>query len=74
MPVEKQIAIIYCGTKALLRNIPINKIREFESDFLEILELKHKDVLKLLREGAMNDDISKVLETLASELIVKYKK
>jgi F-type H+-transporting ATPase subunit alpha len=71
--VEKQIAIIYCGTKALLKDIPVKSIKEFEADYLEYLELKHKDVIKQLREGQLNDDITKVLEQVAQEIAAKYK-
>jgi F-type H+/Na+-transporting ATPase subunit alpha len=74
LPVEKQIAIIYCGTKGLLRSIPVSKVKEFENDYLELLDLKYKDVLKSLREGQINDDITKTLETLASEVAMKFKK
>jgi F-type H+/Na+-transporting ATPase subunit alpha len=74
MTVEKQIAIIYCGTKALLKTVPKQKIKEFETDFLEYLELKHKDVLKQLREGQFNDEITKTLEAAALEISAKYKK
>jgi proton translocating ATP synthase, F1 alpha subunit len=74
MAVEKQIAIIYCGTKALLKDIPVNKVREFETDFLEYLELKYKDVLKQLRDGQLSDDITKILEQAAAEIAAKYKK
>jgi F-type H+/Na+-transporting ATPase subunit alpha len=72
--VEKQIAILYCGTKALLRDIPIAKVKEFEAEYLEYLELKHKDVLKQLREGIFNDELTKVLESAATEVAAKYKK
>jgi F-type H+/Na+-transporting ATPase subunit alpha len=71
--VEKQVAIIYCGTMGLLRDVPINKVKNFESEFLEFLELKHKDVLNNLRDGILNDDITKILEKVASELVVKYR-
>ncbi len=74
IPVEKQIAIIYCGTKALLRDIPHQKVKDFETDFIEQLELKHKDVLKQLREGVLNDDITKTLEKLAQDIASRYKK
>jgi F-type H+-transporting ATPase subunit alpha len=74
MTVEKQIAIIYCGTKGLLKNIPVNKVREFETEFLDFLDLKHKDVLKTLHDGVINDDISKVLEKVAEDLSLKYRK
>lgn len=74
MPVEKQIAIIYCGTKALLKGIPIAKVKEFEADYLDYLELKHKDVLKSLREGNINEEVTAVLEKAANEISLKYKK
>src|ERR1700759_707327 len=56
--VEQQIAIIYCGTKGLLRAVPVNKVREFEADFLAILEAKHKNVLNDLKAGKLTDEIT----------------
>lgn len=73
VPVEKQIAIIYCGTMGLLKDVPINKVKNFESEFLEFLELKHRDVLDNLRDGILNNDITKVLEKVALELAIKYR-
>jgi len=73
VPVEKQIAIIYCGTTGLLRDVPVNKVREFEVEFLEYLELKHRDILDLLAKGTINNDITDVLEKTARELVKKYK-
>ena len=72
VPVEKQIAIIYCGTMGLLKDVPINKVKSFENEFLEFLELKHRDVLDNLRDGILNNDITKVLEKVASDLVMKY--
>jgi F-type H+/Na+-transporting ATPase subunit alpha len=73
IPIEKQIAIIYCGTMGLLKDVPINKVKSFESEFIELLELKHQDILDSLREGKLNDDISKVLEKVTSDLVIKYR-
>jgi F-type H+/Na+-transporting ATPase subunit alpha len=73
MPVEKQIAIIYCGTMGLLKDVPVNKVREFEKEYLEFLDLKHRDVLDKLREGVLNDDITKTLEKVTLDLAAKYK-
>ena len=61
MPVEKQIAIIFCGTNGLLSNVPIDKVHEFEKQYLSLLEAKHKNLLDQLRNGIVNDDIKKVL-------------
>lgn len=74
VPVEKQIAIIYCGTKGLLRDIPVNKVRDFEFELIEFLELKHKDLLKSLKSGNLNDEITATLEKVAKDLAAKYKK
>jgi F-type H+-transporting ATPase subunit alpha len=73
MTVEKQIAIIYCGTKGLLMKVPIDKIGQFEDDFLAQLELKHKNVLDTLKKGQLNDDVIAKLESVAKELADKYK-
>jgi F-type H+-transporting ATPase subunit alpha len=73
IPVEKQIAIIYCGTMGLLKDVPVNKVKSFEIEYIEYLELKHKDVLDKLRDGILNNDIIAVLEKVASELVLKYR-
>ncbi|MDX1602717.1 MAG: F0F1 ATP synthase subunit alpha [Salinimicrobium sediminis] len=73
-PVENQIAIIYAGSKNLLRNVPVEKVREFEKDYLEFLDAKHRDVLDQLKAGKINDDITDTLTQVAKELSAKYKK
>jgi F-type H+/Na+-transporting ATPase subunit alpha len=73
IPIEKQIAIIYCGTMGLLKDVPINKVKSFEIEFIELLELKHRDTLDSLRDGILNDDITKVLEKVASDVVTKYR-
>jgi F-type H+-transporting ATPase subunit alpha len=72
VPVEKQVAIIYCGTMGLLKDIPLNKVKSFEKEFIELLSLQHRDVLDKLRDGILNDDITKTLEKVAAGLTVKY--
>ncbi|MCK4880635.1 MAG: F0F1 ATP synthase subunit alpha [Bacteroidales bacterium] len=73
MPVEKQIAIIYCGTKGLLSGIPVEKVKEFETEFLDYLELKHKDTLAALAQGKSSDEITGILEDVAREIGEKFK-
>ncbi|UEG54316.1 F0F1 ATP synthase subunit alpha [Mucilaginibacter daejeonensis] len=70
--VEKQVAIIYLGTKGLMRNVPVNKVREFESEFTSQLELRHPEVLAALKAGKFDDSLTSVLETVAKELAGKY--
>src|SRR5690554_3612431 len=68
--VEKQIAVLYCGTHGLLKNIPLERIPEFEKDFLTTLELTHKtDVLYPLGEGVMNEEIGKINKQVAANTI-----
>jgi F-type H+/Na+-transporting ATPase subunit alpha len=73
VPVEKQIAIIYLGTAGLLKDVPRNKVRSFEKEYIEFLELKHPDILASLAQGTLNDDITKVLEKVASDLSAGYR-
>lgn len=68
MPVEKQIAVIYCGTKGLLKKIPVNKVKEFESQFLEFLELNHADVLETLKSGVIDDNVTDIIDKVAADL------
>ncbi len=71
--VEQQIAIIYAGVKGLLRDVPVNKVKEFEADFLSILEAKHKNVLNDLKAGKFTDELTNVLDTEAKELSKRFK-
>ncbi len=73
VPVEKQIAIIYCGTRGLLRDVPVSKVKSFEVDFIEYLELKHRAVLDSLRDGNLDNEITETLEKVAAEVALKYK-
>ncbi|MBP9725763.1 MAG: F0F1 ATP synthase subunit alpha [Bacteroidia bacterium] len=70
--VEKQVAIIYLGTKGLLTKIPVNRVREFEAEYLNFLEAKHSNVLADLRKGNINDEVTQVLEAVAKDLSAKY--
>ncbi len=68
MPVEKQIASIFCGTNGLLNKVPENKVLEFEKQFLDIMTVKHKDVMEQLKAGKIDDDIKAVLKEEALNL------
>jgi F-type H+/Na+-transporting ATPase subunit alpha len=69
--VDQQVAIVYLGTKGLLSNVPVNKVREFESEFLNYMENKHKNTLDDLKKG-LSDDASATLEKVCKELTAKY--
>jgi F-type H+/Na+-transporting ATPase subunit alpha len=70
--VENQTAIIYAGSKNLLRNVPVAKVKEFEKDYLEYLNNKHRDILDALKAGKLTDEITDVLEAAAKEVSAKY--
>jgi F-type H+-transporting ATPase subunit alpha len=70
--VEKQVAIIYIGTKGLLRQVPVDKVREFEKEYVQQLEVRHPEVLQALKAGKLDDSITSVLETVAKELAGRY--
>ena len=71
--VENQIAIIYAGSKNLLRDVPVNKVKEFETDYLEFLNTKHRDTLDTLKSGKLTDEVIDVLTTVAKDLSGKYR-
>ncbi|HPT31309.1 MAG TPA: F0F1 ATP synthase subunit alpha [Prolixibacteraceae bacterium] len=69
---EHMIAIIYCGTKELLRKVPVEKVKAFETEFIEILELKYKDALNQLKAGTLNEGVENALQQAASEVAEKF--
>src|SRR5690625_1106969 len=72
-PVEDQVAIIYAGAQNLLREVPVEKVREFEKDYIEQLNLQHRDTLDALKDGEYNDELTDVLRKVAAEVAEKYK-
>ncbi|MBJ10774.1 MAG: F0F1 ATP synthase subunit alpha [Flavobacteriales bacterium] len=70
--VEEQAAIIYCGTNGLLIDVPVNKVKEFETEFISFMHQKHQDVLDALAAGKLTDEIKNTLETVAADLSKKY--
>ncbi|MGM0933613.1 MAG: F0F1 ATP synthase subunit alpha [Bacteroidota bacterium] len=73
-PVENQIAIIFAGSKNLLRDVPVDKVKEFEKDYLEFLDTKHRGVLDTLKAGKLTDEATDTLTQVAKEISEKYKK
>ena len=71
--VEDQTAIIYAGSKNLLRDVPVEKVKEFERDYLEFLKAKHSDVLATLKAGKLTDEVTDTLTAVAKDLSGKFK-
>ena len=74
MPVGEQIAILYCGTHGLMREVPLDKVRSFQDTFLSTLRVSHKeDVIDVLASGQINDAVTAIIEKVAAETAVQYK-
>ena len=72
LPVEKQIAIIYLGTNALINKVPVERVKEFEEEFLHHMENSHMEVLQTLKAGKLTDEVTQTLRKVAAELVEKY--
>ena len=72
-PVEEQVAIIYAGSKNLLRDVPVEKVKEFERDYLEFLNSQHRGVLDTLKSGKLTDEATDTLTAVAKDLSAKYR-
>ena len=70
--VEHQVALIYCGTQGLLRDIPVEKVKDFEKEYVEVLDLRHKDILEQIKNGVINDNIIGELKKTALDIARKY--
>ncbi|MCX6183111.1 MAG: F0F1 ATP synthase subunit alpha [Bacteroidetes bacterium] len=74
MTVEKQAAIIFAGTNGLLSKVPVNKVKDFEEEYLGILEASHKNVLNDIKAGKLTDEVVDTLTNVAKQLADKYGK
>lgn len=73
MTVEKQTAIIHLGTKGLLNEVAVNRIKAFEEAYLQLLESKHKETLEAIAKGSIEQNVTDVLDQVAKELVPSYK-
>lgn len=74
VPVEDEIAIIYCGTHGLLQSVPLDKVTDFEKLFLQILKAKYDhEVMDELRAGRLTDEVSARIEEVATEVANRFK-
>ncbi|PKF75887.1 F0F1 ATP synthase subunit alpha [Chryseobacterium sp. PMSZPI] len=72
LPVDSQVAMIYAGTENLLRNVPLNKVKEFQIEYIEFLRSKHPDTMAAIKAGKIDNDITGVLKQAANDLASKY--
>ncbi len=66
--VEDQVAIIYAGTKGLMRNVPVNQVKAFEANYLSMLRTQHPATLADLKAGKYTDEITAVLDKVAADV------
>jgi F-type H+-transporting ATPase subunit alpha len=70
--VEDQISIIYAGSKNLLKDVPVEKVKEFERDYIDYLNAKHRDTLDTLKAGKLTEEVTDTLTAAAKEISAKF--
>ena len=70
--VEDQTAIIYAGSKNLLRSVPVDQVKAFEKSFIETLNSKHRDVLDTIKAGKLTDEVLDTLNSVAKETAAQF--
>ena len=72
VPVGEQVAVIYCGTKGLFKDIPVNRVREFEKIFLEEMRTSKRDILDKLGAGVYDDECTNAIEQVFAHLLASF--
>ena len=70
--VEDQVAIIYAGSKNLLRDIPVDRVNEFESEYIRLLNDKYSKILSTIKQGKLTDEVTSTLEKVCADLVSKF--
>lgn len=73
MPVAEQVAILYCGTHGLLRDVPLNKVQDFQEHFLQVMRTNYSNTLDSLQQGILDEDATKIIEKVAVDLAGQFK-
>ncbi len=74
VPVEQQVAIIFVSTKGYLDSVPIDRMKEFEKEYLDNMVTKHPDVLDKLRDGILDDQASDTMHEIAINIAKNYQR
>ncbi len=73
VPVAEEVAVIYCGVNGLLENVPLDKVAEFEHQFIQLLHAKYQaDVLDVIAQGKLTDDVMTKLKDAASQITAQF--
>ena len=73
MPVGEQVAILYCGVHGLMREVPIEKVRECQMSFLDKLRSTHQEVIDMLASGKIDDQVTNTIEQVMADIAGQYK-
>ena len=73
MAVEDQVAILYCGTHGLLKDVALDSVRDFQEQFLQVMHAQHADTLAQLHEGKFTEEITAVIESTAADVAEQFK-
>ena len=73
MPVGEQIAILYCGVHGLMHDVPVDKVRECQSQFLDTMRSTHQNALDVLGGGGLTDEVIKVIEDTMANVVGQFK-
>lgn len=72
LSVEQQCAVIYAGTNGLIMNVPLNKVKEFETDYLAVLAASHQETLATLKSGKLTDEVVATLNKVVEQVAAKF--
>jgi F-type H+-transporting ATPase subunit alpha len=72
MSIDRQVAVIYCGNKGLMSEVPEDKVKQFEKEFIEMLEMRHSGVLAKLGQGILDDEVSEILDSVAADVAQQF--
>jgi F-type H+-transporting ATPase subunit alpha len=72
--VENQVAIIYASTNGLMDNVPVNRVKEFEKEYITILSANNRETLAALKAGKMDDSVTGTLKKVAQETARRFTK
>lgn len=74
MPIAEQVAILYCGIHGLLKDVPLEKVRDFQENFLQVLRSNYNEsILEEIRNGKLTDEVTGLIEKVAADLAGQYK-
>ena len=70
--VEDQVAIIFAGSKNLLKDVPVDRVKEFESEYIRVLNDKYSKVLSTIKQGKLTNEVTSTLEKVCAELVSRF--